>query len=197
MSVPQKSEIGAKVELYIASLWLLFFLVILLTAEIPTCFGAGCEFIGWAASVELNIVPLFSALMLALGAVFVARFEYTVGRDTDLPVEVVGCSDLNYEHLTFLTTYIVPLVSFNLASSRYMLTLAVLLVVIGVIYVRTDKFYTNPTLALLGFRLYKIDLGGPSCTRGVVIITRDSVEVGSFVSLKFIDKNVAFGGRRS
>lgn len=36
-----------------------------------------------------------------------------------------------------------------------MLNLVIMIIVIGLIYVKTNRFYSNPSLALLGFKIYK------------------------------------------
>jgi hypothetical protein len=95
---------------------------------------------------EISAVPAYTP--------YYWRFDYKIAGSMSIPVTIVSVEDINYEHLTFLTTYIIPLICFNLTSARYLIALGFLLIVIGAIYVKTDKFYANPTLAILGFRLY-------------------------------------------
>ncbi|HWU97027.1 MAG TPA: anti-phage protein KwaA, partial [Oxalicibacterium sp.] len=96
--------------------------------------------------------------------------------------------DINYEHLTFLTTYIIPLICFNLTSERYLIALALLLVVIGIIYVRTDKFYANPTLAVLGFRLYSAKVTRRTGEQvKVTLITKDHIKEGDKITFLELD----------
>ena len=129
-----------KFELYILSLWLLFLLIIVVTIDVPICFQTDCGFIGFKALVVRNIVPAGALLFVGLGALYYLRFNYKISGSKSIPVEVSSVEDINYEHLTFLTTYIIPLICFNLTSERYLFALGLLLVVIGIIYVRTDKF---------------------------------------------------------
>lgn len=64
-------------------------------------------------------------------------------------------SNENHEHLEFLTTYVMPLVFTDVNSKRTALNLLVMIIAIGAIYIRTNKFYSNPSLAILGFKIYK------------------------------------------
>lgn len=128
------SEIWEKFELYILSLWLLFFLIIVVTVDIPFCFGENCHFIGWVSLLSNNVIPLISLAFLLLGAFYYFRFDYRISGSKKLPVRIEKIEDLNYEHLTFLTTYIIPLICFNLTSTRYIFALFFLLVIIGIIY---------------------------------------------------------------
>jgi hypothetical protein len=186
-------KVWEKFELYIVSLWLLFVLIIVVTVDIPFCFGNGCEFLGFWRIISINIVPLVSLMVILFGLLFCARFNHKVSGAGSIPVEISSVKDLNYEHLTFLTTYIVPLICFNLSSVRYLVTLAVLLVVIGIIYVRTDRFYANPTLALLGFRLYSAKMTRRNGVESeVVIISKDRLKSDDMISFLYLDENVLY-----
>lgn len=189
-----RSRVGLKLELYLLSLWILFFLIIIITLQVPLCFGKSCEFIGVTKFIAMNVPALFAALFLVLGIISFVRFRYITQKNADLPVEVVELEDIHYENLTFLTTYIIPLICFNLTSARYLIALALLLIVIGLIYIKTDKFYSNPTLALLGFRVYRIKVKGAAGR--IVVITRDEVSEGNLISLSEIDDTTKFGTRK-
>ena len=186
-------EVWEKVELYILSLWFLFLLIVVVTIDIPVCFGVDCKFVGVVNLLERNIVPTISMVLLAFGLVFYLRFGDRVSGGKGLPIKILKLEDVNYEHLTFLTTYIIPLICFNLVSVRYLIALAFLLIVIGVIYVKTDKFYANPTLAVLGFRVYRVDLDTRLGRRdGVVIISKERLQDGDQIKHLALDEKVYF-----
>lgn len=182
-----------KFELYILSLWLLFLLIIVVTIDVPICFQSDCSFIGLRALATRNVVPVIALLLLGLGALYYFRFNYKIAGSQSIPVEVSSVEDINYEHLTFLTTYIIPLICFNLTSERYLIALTLLLIVIGVIYVRTDKFYANPTLAVLGFRLYSAKLTRRTGEEvKVTLITKDRIEDGDKIRFLELDSRVYY-----
>jgi len=95
-----------------------------------------------------------------------------------MPFKITEIQSIDYEHLTFLTTYIVPLVCFNFIDARYQIVLIILLIVIGAIYIRTDLFYANPTLALLNYRIYKIDglFRDTEIRKEIILISRSKLE---------------------
>jgi hypothetical protein len=182
-----------KFELYILSLWLLFLLIIVVTVDVPICFQPDCSFIGLKALATRNVVPAIALLLVGLGALYYLRFNYKIAGSKSIPVEVFSVEDINYEHLTFLTTYIIPLICFNLTSERYLFALALLLVVIGVIYVRTDKFYANPTLAVLGFRLYSAKVTHRTGEEvKVTLITKDLIKDGDKIRFLELDSRVYY-----
>lgn len=178
-----------KFELYIVSLWLLFFLIIIIKTDFPICFESSCKFIEIKELIKTNIIPLISLALLLLGWLFYERFKFRINGSSGLPIKPEKIEDLNYEHLTFLTTYIIPLICFNLDSVRYSIALLIILFVIGIIYVKTDKFYANPTLAVLGFKLYTIEVSGKKIT----VITRDKLDESSIITFEHLDEKVVYG----
>jgi hypothetical protein len=110
-----------------------------------------------------------------------------------LPFRITKIESANYEHLTFLATYIVPLVSFDFGSNRQMTVLGVLLILMGVIYVKTDLFYANPSLALLGFHVYKANGEFKTGTReDVILIARQKIKIEDFVAYIKLDERIYY-----
>lgn len=187
------NRIIEKFELYIVSLWLLFLLIIIVTVNIPICLQDQCSFIGVGELVARNIVAIFAFFLICLGVLYYLRFDYKIAGGASIAVSVSEVEDINYEHLTFLTTYIIPLICFNMESIRYLIALGVLLVVIGIIYVRTDKFYANPTLAVLGFRLYSVKLTRRTGEEvKVTLITKEHIKNGDKVRFLELDSRVYY-----
>lgn len=168
-----------KVGLFFLSLWLFFFLTIIITGQLPTCFSGNCEFIGWWLLLSENVIPILCFLGIGVGVFSYYDFSYQLKGATNMPFTITEIENIDYEHLTFLTTYIVPLVCFNFVDSRYQIVLVILLVVIGMIYVRTDLFYANPTLALLNYRIFRVSGSFEEGTRNdIVLISRKKLTKG-------------------
>ena len=129
----------------------------LLTVDIPICFSKDAHFIGFGPLLKRNLLA-FISLFLAILGWLVASFEKQKWAGvTNPPYKIKGIKNENYEYLTFLTTYIIPLICIDLTKIRYVFVLAVLLVLIGFIFIRMDLYCGNPTLALMGYRLYSKD----------------------------------------
>lgn len=101
-----------------------------------------------------NPLSLVSVLALMYCAFAYAKFNSDLSGAGELPFKINKLKNINYEHLTFLATYVVPLISFDLNNRRQIVVLGLLLVVMGAIYIKTDLFYANPALALFGFHIY-------------------------------------------
>ncbi|WML57447.1 anti-phage protein KwaA [Neobacillus sp. PS2-9] len=182
-----------KIELYIISLWLLFLLILIVTIKIPICFGDNCSFIGIKKIIALNWVPILALCFLIFGIICVFRFKYKISGSEQTPITINNIENKNYEHLTFLSTYIIPLIAFDLTKPRYLVVLLVLLLAIGIIYLKTNLFYSNPTLAILGYRIYKADAKFRIENRSnIILISREDLEVNQRVSYRKIDENIYY-----
>lgn len=179
-----------KLRFYFMSLWLLFVLVFLLTVDIPVCFSEDSYFIGIVPLLKRNWLALIS-LFLAIFGWIVASFEKRKWTGvSNPPYEIEFIKNENYEYLTFLTTYIIPLICIDLTKIRYVFVLAVLLVLIGFIFIRMDLYCGNPTLALMGYRLYRSEIKGIDAPDGIVLISKDRLSRKSYIKWIPIDKYV-------
>ncbi len=162
-----------KIELYIMSLGLLFFLLIIKAIDIPICFDSNANFVGWRYLYTHNIATIVCTLCLIVSIICRKRFLHSLNGNRDLPCKIETIKNGNYEYLTFLTTYIIPLICFDLGSIRDCILLAVLLVLLGVLFIKTNLYYLNPSLALIGFNIYIADIKYKGSTiQETIILTK-------------------------
>ncbi|MDE5483479.1 hypothetical protein KRE28_16860 [Elizabethkingia meningoseptica] len=176
-----------KIQLYILSLWLLFILLFINKINIPIYCGKDSEFISFFDLLKINIIPVISLIIVVLGFIFYFRFKYIISGNHSLPEKVTKLENINWEHLTFLVTYVIPFLSFNLNEDRNGLVFFLVLLIIGIIYVKTNMFYTNPTLALLGYHIYKIST---NTHQNIIIISKDVIQEGNWIENKLLSDNI-------
>lgn len=171
-----------RIKLYVISLWLLFVLIILkefrwdkwnLESElIENCINL----------ITNNLLSTLSFFLLFLGTCFLINLRRKIKGTLNLPKKIKKLKNLNYEHLTFLTTYIIPFICFELGDVRNVIIFLFLLIIIGAIYVKTNLFYANPTLALLGYQIYEVET---EATDSMILIAQGELnEKESFVNLE-------------
>src|SRR5690606_24297464 len=110
-----------------------------------------------------------------------------------LPEQITEIENVDWEHLTFLVTYIIPLLSFGLSFNFYQdrnaLMFFLVLFIIGLIYVKTNMFYNNPTLAILGYHIYKTTTKDGET---IVLISTDIIQKKDWIRKKHISDNIYF-----
>lgn len=182
-----------KIELYIISIFLLF--ALLFINKVPYCFTGNSEFIGFKAFFKIeNLVLTISIFFMLLATYFYLRFNFRITEAaTNLPVQITKIENCNFETVTFLATYIIPLVcfdlDFDLDKNRNLLMLFSVLFLIGLIYIKTNLFYTNPTLAVLGFHIYKINT---IKQEGIIVITKGKAKKDDWLYCKHISDNIFY-----
>ncbi|WP_071585701.1 anti-phage protein KwaA [Ochrovirga pacifica] len=181
-----------KIQLYILSLWLLFLLLFVNKVNIPLCLF-DCEEIELKQLVMDNLIPITCLVFICSGFLFYYKFKYIITGSKSLPEKIINLENHNWEHLTFLVTYIVPLLSFDLdfdlEKDRNGLMFVLIILIIGVIYVKTNIFYNNPTLALLGYHIYKVNT---SKNKHIILISKDSLKLDDLIETKHISDNIFF-----
>ncbi len=187
-SGPEKGSL--KVRFYFMSLWLLFVLIFLLTVDVPVSFSPDAKFIGFAELLRRNVLSMISLGCAIVSLILAKSFQYRWAGVTNPPYKIKAIKNENYEYLTFLTTYIIPLICIDLTKVRYVLVLTVLLLIIGFIFVRMDLYYGNPTLALMGYRLYRAEIEGINPPCGIILITKDRLSVNASIKWIKIDEFV-------
>lgn len=183
-----------KIGLFFLSLWLLFVLIIIITAKVPISFSKDYSFVGWSYLFTNNLTPIFCVLSLIIGLFSYLDFKFQLKGTPELSFKIKEIENIDYEHLTFLTTYIIPLVCFQFENLRYVIAFAIILFVIGSIYIRTDLFYANPTLAILQFRIYKVsgEFRNGDTRQGRILITKDKLSKDDRVKYFKLDERIYY-----
>jgi len=185
-----------KAILYILSLWLLFFSLSIMSYDrdflskiLDMKFSFSWESIknfDLSFMKSANYVFIFSVFFMLAGvlSLWLLYMGFLAGWSATYVIEDV--CDENHEHLAFLTTYIMPLVFTDVDKKRTAINLAVMIIAIGIIYVKTNRFYSNPSLAVLGYRIYKAKIKNQP-NKSFVLVCRGRLMDGSKIQYIKLD----------
>ena len=71
--------------------------------------------------------------------------------------------------------------------------MAILLMIIGTIYVKTNLFYANPSLALLGYQIYKVKGKFSNNEESeVIVITRQKLSSSDKIQFLMLDERTYY-----
>lgn len=188
-----------KTWFYIMSLSLLMGMLIFLEIDIKEIEISVKDFKinikGLDAFLKNNVFSCVCMTIIFLGIVGYVIFLDRLKDAKRLPIVVQECESMNYENLSFLATYIIPLVCFPLDTVRQQITLFIVIFMVGCIFIRTNLYYTNPALILIGFNIYSVKFKyNEKLKKGIVIIKGTLEDKDSIVYLKLSD-NVYFARR--
>ena len=85
----------------------------------------------------------------------------------------------------YLVTYILPFSGFSFITLSDQLSLLVLFLTIGILYIKADLIYINPTLMLLGYNIYDVTL--ENGTNRVLLTKRKINELKLISNIKFYE----------
>ncbi len=163
-----------KLNLYNLSLIPLYFIFIIQYINIEpfmqwSNIATKGEYFSQLVTNNWQVVFFIFLIVLALLSYEIFKNDSGYGNRTSKTFTEITASD--FDHLTFLSTYIIPLITFNLNEPRSFVVVLVLLLMIGVIYIKSNLYYLNPTLLLFGYRVYK----AKSDSKAVVLIIKGSI----------------------
>lgn len=183
-----------KVMLYVLSLWLLFVSLLIMSfdqALLSNFWAALTEHDVAKLTSELkvrNLVFIVSIFFIILGMLILWFLANSYRGGWSINCKISDVTDENHEHLEFLATYVMPLVFTDVNSKRTVLNLVLMIIAIGAIYVKTNKFYSNPSLAILGFKIYKAKIHDRG-EKQFVVICRGQLTEQSVIRYIRIDNN--------
>lgn len=178
-----------KIGLYIVSLVLLFISIIIKTYNhfsFNICSSWPCT----KSYLLANIPSLVCLIFIAIGLIVYQLYFRELNGDFAHPKTIRSIENISNNHLSFLATYILPFVTFDFHDNRNWIILIFMLVIIGIIYVRTNFFYTNPTLSLFGVYVYYLTFD--SDENKIIAISRGKLKQGQIVRRRLIDENIYF-----
>ncbi len=117
---------------------------------------------GWPTAICISLA--------ALGLVLLAGVLVAAKRMAPQSLHVEDVQVRDGDALAYIATYLVPFAAMATATTRERVALLVFVALIALLYVRSELFYTNPFLAILGYKLYQIST--PKGTSAVLLSRR-------------------------
>ncbi len=174
-----------KLHLYLSSMVLYFVLVVVIKSDFTSNnFQSPCD---WFFK---NPTSLIACIFIVISLYSIRWLKKITSGPTDFIYKIRKIEIIKTDQLTFLTTCIFPLLSFTADDIKYIVINAVLVVIIGVVVIKNDFYYANPTLSILGYKLYSATLSYDKKDKEVIIITRDKLESNDKIKSLSVDNNV-------
>ena len=143
-----------------------------------------------------NAIAYPCLALCILGPVLLASILVSSVHDKETSREqVVEIRLRGDEVMGYIAGYLLPFLATDLSKTRQLSSVAVVLGVLCYLYVTTDMLYINPTLNLIGFRVYEVTLKGNADAKRVhPLISRrrprqgDAIEVVRLTSRILVAK---------
>lgn len=183
-----------KFKLFSISLIAMWVVLLVKNVDIPVYFGTDAQFVGFGRLLTYgNVIALISFVMLAIALYSIHQLNHRLkGSPDSLPITLTAVKDRSVEYVNVLAT-VVTLISVILVpteSLRDFIVFILLMTVIGICFVRTNLYYSNPLFAALGYHIYTVGSNSSKLLVGSVAISRKKLMVGDKVRSYHISDNV-------
>lgn len=97
----------------------------------------------------------------------------------------------NSASLNYIATYIIPFLEVDLGKTADIVSLILLFIVMGFIYVNSNLIYTNPTLMFVGYSIFEIETNNQ---RKIIVIHKGrSPNINKKLSIIELTENIYLG----
>jgi hypothetical protein len=98
-------------------------------------------------------------LLAALGAAGLAALLLAQRREEPSPYRLERVTDEGSQVAAYMATYLLPFLTVPEPSVRDLLAYGAFLILVGWVLSDTDNLLLNPTLRLMGYRVFRVDAG--------------------------------------
>ena len=148
--------------------------------------------------IERNIlsiivcVSLLCALALGALGLFLEMFKR---KDSERKVIIITKTNITDEHfLGYFSLFVLFSISFDLSKVSMFVVFVVVLIMIGIVYVKNKLFYINPLLNILGYNFYDVSykICGQEKEEQTKIFFKGNLVDNEQYLMKIKDENFAF-----
>lgn len=169
-----------KIRMYFSSLWLLF--VFLTIRDIDLTHLDPDNFM-LEQFLHDNLCKGFAIvwILLAFGCILDIKWLQRKWTGTlSFSKKIADVSPKNSDYVAFVSTCILPLLAFDSSKLNHLVLMIAIILALGFVFIQNDMYYANPTLAILGYRLYEasVQYRGKSKPRPD---TSNSASIDSFI----------------
>lgn len=183
-----------KIKFYIISILILLVLGVFIDIKL---FDSNGTFLGLCDLICCNWFSIICIICIIIGFVFLLFQNHELKGATNPCCKITRIENVNYEFLTFLTTYIIPLICFDFDKARYKIVFLILLIIIGIVFVKMNLYVANPILAIMGYKLYKVSVDKKKDNKDILVISRSELFNNDSIDWIKLDDTCWYVKRRS
>lgn len=180
-----------KIRIYFMSLGFLFILVFIKELYIPMYWGPDWKFVEVDELLSNNIISIVCVVMLLVVWGCKKNFDLEIRGCRDLPYKIIEIQNANENYIVFFTTYIIPLLDWDFTSIRSIILFVTVIILNGWLLIKTNLYYQNPMLALMGYNIYSADIQRLQIVRKqVILISKDKLNDDDTIFTHDLDEDV-------
>ena len=141
------------------------------------------------------LLILISVLITISGCIAIWQFkEVQFSGFTDAGEKVKIEEEITDSGITFFMTFVLPLMMDDIDSWNDFIVYIGIISLVVILMAKTNLYYQNPVLTLLGYKLYKIEFVNPSLNecknKQFIVVCRNELDEKKIVKWKYISDNI-------
>jgi hypothetical protein len=134
-------------------------------------------------------LPTVVCIVIAIVGVFLPLVLLLAARKlAPQPLRVDSAQVRDGDALAYIATYLVPFAAIAASTARERGALGLFVLLVAILYIRSELFYINPMLALVGYRLFQVVT--PAGASVVLLSRRRFLRSGIDVSARRLSDHV-------
>lgn len=142
----------------------------------------------------LKITDIIFIICVIISGIVIIYFQKNIAGTKKIPSKVMEVKQEKDASLIFFATYILPLVTIDIKNFNEFLAFVTIMILMFILCWKTELWYTNPILVMLGYKIYKIKCENEKYER--TIISRENIKVDDYIERKEITDEVLYARKR-
>lgn len=183
-----KTKISLKTKLMLQSMLPMFLIIFVLNLN----FSFETSILEFIKANLLLLISEIFILILILYSIFIIRdFKYFSSISGDLPHKVHEVTEEKEAGLSFFLTYVLPLSVYDLSDVKTFFSFFVVISLIFVLMSKTNLYYANPILCIIGYRVYRLKYKNDDSEK--IVVSLDEIKDSVYITGKKISDNIILG----
>ena len=142
----------------------------------------------------LKITDIIFIMCIIISDIVIIYFKKNIDGAKKIPSKVMEVKQEKDASLIFFATYILPLVTIDIKNISEFFAFTTIMILMFILCWKTELWYTNPILVILGYKIYKIKCENEICEG--TIISRENIKVADYIDKKKITDEVLYARKR-
>lgn len=182
--------------MYMISLLTLFPLLALKSSEPPSEALSNANANTWIDIVKINFLAFIFSIATIIGLWSYIKLSLATSNSSDIPLTAINVEPVNQESMSFLATYVIPTACLDFSGTKQVIISLSIIIMLGILYARTDMFYANPSLTILGFNTYKCSGRFKHGQKDkIILICRGKISENQKIAYIKLDEKIYFAKR--
>ena len=146
----------------------------------------------------LKIIDILFLICIFISIISILYFRKISNGEKDLPSKIISIKKEKELSLVFFATYILPLVTIDIKCFNDFLSFFIILISIFILCWKTDLWYTNPILSILGYKIYTIKYEDKNNgkIKEETMISKDNINLEDDIEKRYIIDEVVYARKK-